>query len=153
MRAAQPKEAKPETRGRKRIPIDVEEVRRLAALGLTVEQIAIHMNVSISTLRKRRKDFEEFEITFQKGRVKSFVRMAELLDEHVATGNFNALKFKMQAQFGYGTQRAVELTGPAGGPVEVKDVSIFHERIAEKLNIAGFIGIGIAGDASEKGAG
>lgn len=48
------------TMGRQKIQLDLEEVERLASLGLTEEQIGLALGVSQDTITRRKQDTADF---------------------------------------------------------------------------------------------
>jgi len=72
----------PIKRGRRVISFNTEELEKLkhyAGLGLNQEELAAVMGISLSTLRRRKKDSELFEQYMREGRTKSVTDVANAL--------------------------------------------------------------------------
>lgn len=72
----------PVKRGRKVIsftPEELEKLKHLAGLGLNQEELALALGVSLSTLRRRKKDSELFEQHMREGRTKAVSDVANAL--------------------------------------------------------------------------
>jgi len=72
----------PIKRGRRVISFNTEELEKLkhyAGLGLNQEELAGVMGISLSTLRRRKKDSELFEQYMREGRTKSVTDVANAL--------------------------------------------------------------------------
>ena len=89
----------PKKTGRKAINIDLEEVRRLAGLGLSERQIAVQLGVSWSTLHRNKKRFANFETNLKQGRQEAISKVANSLYKNaVENNNIEAQKFFLKAR-------------------------------------------------------
>lgn len=79
--------------GRPEIPVDVNQVRRLAAQGLTEEQIASVLGINWKTLAARKKKYTEFMEALQAGKALGIQAVTNAVFESAITGNFPAQKF------------------------------------------------------------
>ena len=71
--------------GRKPININIEELERLAGMGLSERQIAAAMDISNSTLT-RKKHIEQIEHALKKGRAKAVAAVSSKLFDNALEG-------------------------------------------------------------------
>ena len=71
--------------GRKPININIEELERLAGMGLSERQIASAMDISNSTLT-RKKHIEQIEHALKKGRAKAVAAVSSKLFDNAMDG-------------------------------------------------------------------
>lgn len=81
--------------------IDLEEVERLASIGLTKEQIANALGISYSTLNRRQKDMEDMEGAIKRGQAKGIGSVANVLYEKAMGGDVASLIFFLKARGGW----------------------------------------------------
>jgi predicted DNA-binding protein (UPF0251 family) len=81
-----------------RIQIDLEEVERLASLGLSQEQIAASLGISERTLRNRKADDAAFAGAIKAGQAKGIGEIANALWENAKGGNVTAQIFFLKAR-------------------------------------------------------
>ena len=75
----------PKKPGRKPININIEELERLAGMGLSERQIAAAMDISNSTLT-RKKHIEQIEHALKKGRAKAVAAVSSKLFDNALEG-------------------------------------------------------------------
>jgi hypothetical protein len=76
--------------GRKRIHIDLAEVERLAGLGLAQEEIALSLGVSLATITRRARDFDDFAEAIKRGKARAGGEVANALFQQALAGNVAA---------------------------------------------------------------
>lgn len=103
--------------GRKKLPIDPQQVENLAARGLTLGQVADAMGVSEPTLSRRRKENDEIDEAYKRGKAKGIGTVANALFEKAKAGDTTACIFYLKAQANW--RDRVELTGAGGGPIQL----------------------------------
>lgn len=81
--------------------IDLDEVERLASLGLTREQIALSLGVSTSTLYNRLRDDEEFAEAVKRGEAMGISAVASKLMDQINEGNTTAMIFFLKSRAGW----------------------------------------------------
>lgn len=81
-----------------RIEIDLNEVERLAALGLTQEQIAASLGISARTLDNRKKESAEFADAIKAGQAQGISEIANALWQNAKGGNVTAQIFFLKAR-------------------------------------------------------
>lgn len=123
-------------RGRPMKEIDLNEVARLAGLGLTREQIAALLNISLPTLYSRQKEDPAFAEAMKSGRAKSLEVVSSRLMELVAEGNLGAMIFYLKSQGGWSEKQSIELTGKNGGAIEVNNHGVESLSTEQLLEIA-----------------
>jgi hypothetical protein len=85
----------------KEIIINVDEVKRLAGLGLTLSEIALALGISEDTLSRRRKKYAEFADAVNKGKGLAKEEIANKLFELAKSGDLGALIWIEKTRFGY----------------------------------------------------
>ncbi len=101
--------------GRKLIEIDLNEVEKLAAIGLNESQVADALGISVPTLERRKKDSEDFVSALKRGKAKGIAKVANNLFEQSKNGQVSAGIFFMKNRAGWSDKQ--ELTGKDGAPV------------------------------------
>jgi transcriptional regulator with XRE-family HTH domain len=76
--------------GRKRIEIDIREVERLAGLGLTQEEIALSLGVSLATITRRSRDSDDFDEAIKRGSARALGEVANALFQRAIRGDISA---------------------------------------------------------------
>ena len=79
--------------GRKRIYLDPEKVRRLAAQGLSQKQISRSLGVSWNTLNRNRKRSKDFNAAYEQGVAEGLSNVTNSLYEQALEGNTTASIF------------------------------------------------------------
>ena len=79
--------------GRKRIYLDPEKVRRLAAQGLSQKQISRSLGVSWNTLNRNRKRSKDFNAAYEQGVAEGLSNVTNSLYEQALDGNTTASIF------------------------------------------------------------
>ncbi len=77
--------------GRKRIPIDASAVEKAAADGLTEAEVAARLGISLSTLARRKRDFDIFDTAIKRGRAKADAEVSSQLFSKVREGMLGAI--------------------------------------------------------------
>lgn len=77
--------------GRKVIEIDIAEVERLAGLGLTQDEIALSLGVSLATITRRQRDNDDFDEAIKRGKAKANQEVANALFGKAAAGDMTAV--------------------------------------------------------------
>jgi hypothetical protein len=83
---------------------DLDEVERLAARGLTREEIAFALGISEATLYARKRADMKFSEALKKGRALGIRDVADRLYESAMAGNTTALIFYLKARAGWRDQ-------------------------------------------------
>lgn len=92
----------------KKIEFDLEEVERLAALGLTEEQIGLALGVSQDTITRRKQDTAEFAEAIKKGKAQGIGHVTNRLREQIDNGNVTAILFFLKCRAGWNEHAEIE---------------------------------------------
>lgn len=92
----------------KKIEFDLEEVERLAALGLTEEQIGLALGVSQDTITRRKQDTAEFAEAIKKGKAQGIGHVTNKLREQIDNGNVTAILFFLKCRAGWNEHAEIE---------------------------------------------
>ena len=105
-------------RGRPRIKIDYRQVEQLAAMQCTDEEIAAVLGVERSTIKRRKKDDDEFCIAHKKGQQRGKASLRRMQFKAAEGGNATMLIWLGKQYLGQSDKTQHELSGPDGGPIE-----------------------------------
>jgi DNA-binding XRE family transcriptional regulator len=115
-----------------KIAIDIKKVESLAERGLSQAQIADALGISARTLYERKAESAEFAEAIKRGRAKGIAFVSNKLMEQVSGGNVTAMIFFLKAQANWHEMNRTEVTGPAGGPVQM--VALDFDAVMKKRN-------------------
>lgn len=98
--------------------VDYDEVRRLAALGCSHDEIGARFNLSRRTVCRRLQDDEEFALAYEQGRAQLCEEVSTMLLDAARNGSVDAMKFALERRCGWHKQskQEIELAGKADGP-------------------------------------
>jgi hypothetical protein len=82
-------------------PPNLEEVRKLAASGLTMDQIADALGTSRTTLFKKKREFADFADAIKKGAAEGIIVATSKLFQMVKGGNLGAVIFYLKSRAGW----------------------------------------------------
>ena len=105
----------------------------MAANGLTQQQIADSLGISVSTLYGRKRESEEFEEAIKRGKAKGVALVTNELMKQVKSGNVTAMIFFLKARAGWKEKNEVDLTNSDGSfaqPRKLQD--LFDNEIEVK---------------------
>lgn len=105
-------------RGRPRIKIDYKQVEQLAAIQCTDEEIAAVLGVERSTIKRRKKDDDEFCTAYKKGQQRGKASLRRMQFKAAEGGNATMLIWLGKQYLGQSDKTQHELSGPGGGPIE-----------------------------------
>ena len=117
--------------GRKRIDVDINEVERLAGLGLTQEEIALSLGIARMTLESRKRENELFVEAIKRGKARANQQVANVLYEKATGGDMTAVIWWEKTRAGRTDRQVMEHTGPDGGPIEITAVPYAEDELAE----------------------
>lgn len=117
--------AKPTRKAKRVAPIDMKQVERLAARGLTLEQIATSLGISRRTLFSKKKQNKEFAEALERGQVQGLEEVANQLFEQAMNGNTTAMIFYLKTRGGWSEKMNISVGGN-GDPIK-------HEVTSEEL--------------------
>ena len=87
--------------GRKPIQIDIGQVERLAAQGLTHDQIADALGIHRETLYARKRASSDFSDAIKRGQAKGIAKVTNSLFEQANIGNTAAAIFYLKNRAGW----------------------------------------------------
>nr|DAF76004.1 MAG TPA: terminase small subunit [Caudoviricetes sp.] len=108
--------------------IDLAKVEQYAQWCDSEEEIARALGISYSTLRRRKKQCEQFEQAIKKGKAKANVFVGGKLMEHIKAGNIAATIFYLKSRCGWKETSRQEMTGADGAPIQVEASEELTER-------------------------
>jgi len=121
--------------GRKRVNMNPAELEKLCALQCTDEEIAAWFGVSTRTIERRRK-VVQFAEAMERGKAKGKISLRRNLWRLCSQGNVAAAIFLSKNLLGYRDVVNNELSGLAGGPIELAarpDLSQLTDEELEQL--------------------
>jgi uncharacterized protein (DUF2384 family) len=92
----------------KKKEFDLNEVERLASLGLTEEQIGLALGVSDATITRRKNDTDGFVEAIKRGRAAGIAHVTNKLRDLVNNGNVVATIFTLKCKGGWVEQGEIE---------------------------------------------
>lgn len=101
-------------------PPSLVEVESLAARGLTMQQIADAMGISLSTLGRRKTELEEFDQAIKRGQAKGVSAVTNALFEKALNGDTASAIFYLKNRAGWRDRSASEVSGPGGAPIQTE---------------------------------
>lgn len=106
--------------GRPRIEIDYKQVEQLAAMQCTDEEIAAVLGVERNTIRRRKKDDEQFCSAYKKGQERGKASLRRMQFKAAEGGNATMLIWLGKQYLGQSDKTQQEISGPAGKPVQMQ---------------------------------
>ena len=97
--------------GRKKIEIDIAEVERLAGLGLTQEEIALSLGISIRTLERRKDEMAVLTEAIKRGQTLANTEVANVLFDKAKAGDMTAVIWWEKTRAGRSDKVAVDHSG------------------------------------------
>lgn len=101
-------------------PIDIAKVEELASKGLTLEQIASSLGISVSTLERRKREKKDLTDAIKRGRDRGIAKIANKLFEAACEGNVGAMIFYLKSQGGWKDKIDIEHSGTINTNVSTK---------------------------------
>ena len=109
-------------RGRPRIKIDYKQVEQLAAMQCTDEEIAAVLGVERSTIKRRKKDDDEFCTAYKKGKERGKASLRRMQFKAAEGGNATMLIWLGKQYLDQSDKTQQEISGPGGGPITWVDL-------------------------------
>ena len=91
-----------------KIEINLQQVETLAANGLTQQQIADSLGISVSTIESRLRESEEFKDAIKKGKSKGIAIIANQLFEKAKSGDTTSIIFYLKTQAGWKETQTID---------------------------------------------
>lgn len=120
-----------------------KRAEKLAAQGLTMEQIASVLNMGIRTLYEKKTQYKQFAQAIERGRDKGIQKVTNALFKKAVKGDVPAQKYFLNNKDKDNWRDRTENTfqGPGGGAIEVSGISDLSDaqldaRIKKLMNDA-----------------
>jgi len=113
--------------------IDLVELEKLCSMQCTDEEVAAFFGVSARTIERRRQ-VKQFREIMDRARAKGRVSIRRNLFRQSNAGNIAATIFLSKNLLGYKDVVNNELTGVAGGPIQIASRPDLSQLTDEELN-------------------
>ncbi len=117
---------------RPKVKIDLAELEKLCTMQCTDEEVAAFLGVSTRTIERRRQ-VKQFNEIMERARAKGRISIRRALFRLAAAGNIAAAIFLAKNLLGYKDYINNELTGVAGGPIQVTSKPDLSKLTDEEL--------------------
>lgn len=118
--------------GRRPKPVNLEEVEKLASLGISVLQIAHFFDMTEKSLYRKAEKAPEIMMAINKGRSKGVIQVAAKLYEKIQQGDTKAIMFYLRAKGGFNDTLRVDHTSSDGSFGERKNpIANYRELLNE----------------------
>lgn len=95
--------------GRPAIKLDIEEIERLAGIGLTDEEICYAVGVSHQTFYKNKRNSAVFAEAIKRGKATAKSRIGKRIFEKAEAGDTTALIWVEKSRYGYTDKQDIEI--------------------------------------------
>ena len=119
---------------RPKVKIDLAELEKLCGMQATDEEVAAFFDVSTKTIERRRKN-KRFREVMERGKAKGRVSVRRNLFRLANAGNVAASIFLSKNLLAYRDYFNNEITGAAGGPIQVATKPDFSQLTDEELRL------------------
>ncbi len=117
---------------RPKVKIDLAELEKLCTMQCTDEEVAAFLGVSTRTIERRRQ-VKQFNEIMERAKAKGRISIRRALFRLAAAGNIAAAIFLAKNLLGYKDYINNELTGVAGGPIQVTSKPDLSKLTDEEL--------------------
>jgi hypothetical protein len=117
---------------RPEVKIDLVELEKLCSMQCTDEEVAAFFGVSARTIERRRQ-VKQFREIMDRARAKGRVSVRRNLFRQSNAGNIAATIFLSKNLLGYKDVVNTELTGVAGGPIQIASRPDLSQLTDEEL--------------------
>ena len=117
---------------RPKVKIDLAELEKLCVMQCTDEEVAAFFGVSTRTIERRRQ-VKKFNDVMERGRAKGRVSVRRNLFRLADNGQIAAAIFLSKNLLGYKDYVNSELTGAAGGPIQITSKPDLSQLSDEEL--------------------
>lgn len=111
-----------------KIEIDLAKVEAMAATGLTQQQIADSLGISVSTLYGRKRENEEFEEAIKRGKAKGIAVVTNELMKQIKSGSVTAMIFFLKARAGWKETQIQEVEVEEVNRIEVEVIDARKQK-------------------------
>ena len=92
-----------------------------ASRGLTIEQIALALDLGESTLYEKLNKYSDLSDAIKRGKATGIAHVADKLLTNVDNGNVTAQIFYLKCQAKWKEAQSLEHSGPDGAPIKFED--------------------------------
>jgi len=117
---------------RPKVKIDLAELEKLCGMQATDEEVAAFFEVSTKTIERRRQQ-KQFREVMDRGKAKGRVSVRRALFRLANNGNIAAAIFLAKNLLGYKDYVNSELTGVAGGPIQIASKPDFSQLTDDEI--------------------
>jgi hypothetical protein len=117
---------------RPKVKIDLAELEKLCVMQCTDEEVAAFFGVSTRTIERRRQ-VKKFNDIMDRGKAKGRLSVRRHLFRLANNGNIAAAIFLSKNLLGYKDYVNSELTGAAGGPIQIAAKPDFSQLSDEDI--------------------
>src|SRR6266849_4748748 len=117
---------------RPKVKIDLAELEKLCVMQCTDDEVAAFFGVSTRTIERRRQ-VKKFNDVMDRGKAKGRLSVRRHLFRLAGGGNVAAAIFLSKNLLGYKDYVNSELTGAAGGPIQIAAKPDFSQLTDEEL--------------------
>ena len=116
---------------RTKIEVDLKKVEEFAQVCDNEEEIALALGISYPTLRRRKKDSEQFDQAIKRGKAKANAFVGGKLMQLIKEGNPTAIIFYLKARCGWRHVERKEITGKDGKDLNVAPVLVIQNDLKD----------------------
>jgi hypothetical protein len=117
---------------RPKVKIDLAELEKLCVMQCTDDEVAAFFGVSTRTIERRRQ-VKKFNEVMERAKAKGRVSVRRALFRLANNGNIAAAIFLSKNLLGYKDYVNSELTGAAGGPIQIAAKPDFSQLNIDEL--------------------
>lgn len=97
----------------------LEQVEKLASMGMTQQQIADCLDIGISTLMAKKNEFEEFSDAIKRGQAKGVAHVTSKLMAKISAMDTTSILFYLKCKGGFSESSSLDITSNGTNKVEV----------------------------------
>lgn len=113
---------------RPKIEINIGQVERLAAIGCTLEEIALNLGIDVRTLYNKRKISSEISEAITRGKAKGVREIENALFKKAQEGDVQAMKFWLCNRTDkWSSVYKTEVTGANGAPLQPPVINVVFD--------------------------
>lgn len=100
--------------------IDIQEIEKHAAIGLTMQEIADCLGISVENLYRKKRERAEIADAIRRGRSQGTKVLLNTVFQKASKGDVIAAKFWLGVHANRSEKTVTELQGKDGGPITVE---------------------------------
>jgi hypothetical protein len=113
----------------------IVELKKMATLGLSIDQMAPLLDISARTLERMNAENDAVSGAIKKGRAEAIIAVGKSAFVQAVSGKTPAMTmFYLKCRAGWKETQVHELSGPDGKPIETRDKSdLTDEQLSAKI--------------------